>query len=160
MACIRWGGREMYFTMPRLQVRETFWPINPSIHMLFNNLVFFTWLYWFFEVSILYFTVNNTPMFGGFGVPSRLRIDSLWSKARKHSNEKLQPMWDQGDWSWEQLLSNRSSLFICTVTVISCTRSYSRASIRSKNWHLVFRMHSCWTLLWKCKFSISNDRIF
>lgn len=93
-------------------------------------------------------TGHNPSMFGSIGILASSGNYSLWSKAREHSYQKLQKMWDKGYWSREQLLSHGQLVPICTITFLSSSWSNHRPSVWPKDWHLVSWLYLGWAMLW------------
>ncbi len=105
--------------------------------------------------DVLLAPVNNKTMPGSSGVHSWSWAHTLRSQAREHSGEELQSMWNQSDWSGQQLFPDRPSLLLCAVTLLPCTRSHSWSSIQPEDWYVVSWLHPRRALLRKCEFIAS-----
>jgi len=105
--------------------------------------------------DVLLAPVNNKTMPGSSGVHPWSWAHTLWSQAREHSGEELQSMWNQSDWSGQQLFPDRPSLLLCAVTLLPCTWSHSWSSIQPEDWYVVSWLHPRRALLRKCEFIAS-----
>jgi len=95
--------------------------------------------------------VNSYSVSGGAAVSAWSWSNPLWFKARKHIGKELQQMWNKSNWSWEQLLWDRSSMFICAITILPCTWGYTGLALWQKDRYMVTWLYISRTLHWKCK---------
>ena len=92
-------------------------------------------------------------MLGGFGVLASFKHCSLWPETREYPSEELQKMWNQGYWSWKQLLHVRQLKLVHSITFLPISWGHPGFAIWSKNRHLVSWLHLGWTIHWWSKFS-------
>jgi hypothetical protein len=103
------------------------------------------------NISFVVHAVNSHSVSGGTPVSTWSRSNSLWFEARKHIGKELQQMWNKSHWPWEQLFWDRSSMCICAITILPCTRGYSGLALRQKDRYMVTWLYISRTLHWKCK---------